>query len=33
MADAELNGFSADEHVISCDKGTALWSDPPEQPV
>ena len=33
MADAERNGFSADQHVISCDKGAALWSDPPERPV
>jgi hypothetical protein len=33
MQDAEKNGFSLDEHVISCDKGAALWSDPPEQPV
>ena len=33
MQDAELNGFSPDEHVISCDQGTALWSEPPEKPV
>jgi hypothetical protein len=33
MQDAELNGFSADEHIISCDTGAALWSEPPEQPV
>jgi hypothetical protein len=33
MQDAERNGFRADEHVISCDQGAALWSDPPEQPV
>ena len=29
MEDAEKNGFSADEHVISCDPGTALWSEAP----
>jgi hypothetical protein len=29
MKDAERNGFSVDEHVISCDKGTALWSEAP----
>ena len=33
MEDAERNGFSLDDHIISCDKGAALWSDPPEQPV
>lgn len=33
MQDAERNGFSVDEYVISCDKGAALWSDPPGQPV
>lgn len=33
MQDAERNGFSAAEHVISCDEGAALWCDPPEQPV
>ena len=33
MEDAELYGFIADEHIISCDKGAALWSDPPERPV
>jgi hypothetical protein len=33
MQDAERNGFELDEHIISCDKGAALWSDPPEQPV
>jgi len=33
MKDAELNGFSVDEHTISCDKGAALWSEPPERPV
>jgi hypothetical protein len=29
MKDAERNGFSVDEHVISCDKGTTLWSEAP----
>ena len=29
MKDAELNGFSVNDHVISCEKGAALWSDPP----
>lgn len=33
MRDAERNGFSVDEHIISCDKGAALWSEAPEQPV
>ena len=33
IADAELNGFSPDEHVISCEKGAALWGDPPEFPA
>jgi len=33
MADAELNGFSPEEHVISCEKGAALWSEPPELPA
>ena len=29
MKDAELNGFSVNEHVISCEKGAALWSEAP----
>lgn len=33
MKDAELNGFSADDHIISCDEGAGLWSEPPERPV
>jgi hypothetical protein len=33
MKDAERFGFIPHEHVISCEKGAALWSDPPEQPV
>jgi hypothetical protein len=33
MDDAERNGFCLDEHIISCDKGAALWSDPPELAV
>jgi hypothetical protein len=33
MADAELNGFSRDEHVISCDRGAALWGEPPKLPA
>ena len=33
MEDAERNGFSPDEHVISCDPGTALWSEAPLLPV
>jgi hypothetical protein len=33
MEDAERNGFSLDDHVISCDRGTALWSEAPERPV
>lgn len=32
MQDAERNGFSLDEHIISCDKGAALC-EPPERPV
>jgi hypothetical protein len=31
MQDAALNGFSVDDHIISCDKGTALWSEAPEE--
>ena len=31
MHDAELNGFRVDDHIISCDKGAALWSDAPEE--
>jgi hypothetical protein len=30
MKHAERNGFSVDEHVISCGAGAALWSDAPE---
>lgn len=33
MQDAEDNGFSRDEHVITCDAGAALWGEPPSQPV
>ena len=33
MADAERNGFSREDHVISCEKGAALWSEPPELPA
>jgi hypothetical protein len=33
MKDAERNGFSIDEHVISCDQGTALWSEAPAHAV
>jgi hypothetical protein len=33
LQDAERNGFSRDDHVISCDKGAALWSDPPGRPA
>jgi hypothetical protein len=33
MDDAVRNGFSVDEHVISCEKGAALWSEPPELPA
>ena len=33
MTDAERNGFVRHEHVISCEKGAALWSEPPEHPV
>jgi hypothetical protein len=33
MKDAELNGFRAEEHIISCDKGAGLWSEAPELPV
>jgi hypothetical protein len=33
VQDAERNGFSLDDFVISCDKGAALWSEPPETPV
>jgi hypothetical protein len=31
MQDAERNGFSLDDCIISCDKGAGLWSEPPEQ--
>ena len=33
MEDAERYGFSVDEHVISCDRGTALWSEAPRELV
>ena len=33
MKDAELNGFSVNDHVISCEKGAALWADPPSLQV
>lgn len=33
MQDAARYGFNADDHVISCDNGAFMWSDPPEQPV
>lgn len=33
MQDAARNGFSVDDHIISCDTGAPLWSAPPEQPV
>jgi hypothetical protein len=33
IRDAERYGFAADDHVLSCDEGAALWSDPPEHPV
>jgi hypothetical protein len=33
MQDAARNGFRVDDHVINCDKGAALWSEPPAQPV
>lgn len=33
MQDAKRNGFCLDDYVISCDKGAALWSEPPEHPV
>lgn len=33
MKDAEANGFSAHEHIMSCDPGAGLWSEPPERPV
>lgn len=33
MADAERNGFRSADHVISCEKGAALWSEPPELPA
>jgi hypothetical protein len=33
MKHAEQNGFSPDDHVISCEKGAALWSDPPAMQV
>jgi hypothetical protein len=33
MRDAERCGFAAEDHELSCDSNTALWSEPPEQPV
>jgi hypothetical protein len=33
MQDAERNGFMRDDCVISCEKGAAVWSEPPERPV
>lgn len=33
LQDAERNGFRVDDHVISCEQGTALWSEAPPQPV
>jgi hypothetical protein len=33
MEDARRNGFSVDEHVISCDRGTAHWSEAPQHLV
>ena len=33
MRDAERYGFTADDHVLSFDKGAALWSEPPDRPV
>ena len=33
MKDAELNGFSVNDHVINCEKGTALWSEAPAMQV
>lgn len=33
MKDAERNGFSVDDHIINCDTGASLWSEPPGQPV
>jgi hypothetical protein len=32
MRDAERNGFTADDHVLSCD-GMVLWSEPPKHRV
>ena len=33
MKDAERNGFIAEDHVITCDAGAALWGEAPPQPV
>ena len=33
MQDAERNGFRLDDHVISCETGASLWSDPPARPA
>ena len=33
MQDAQSNGFRPEEHVINCDSGTSLWSEPPKMPV
>ena len=33
MADAERNGFAREDHVISCEKGAALWSETPKLPA
>ena len=33
MQDAEKNGFSTDDHVISCEKAAVLWSPAPKRLV
>jgi hypothetical protein len=33
MRDAERNGFTADDHVLSCDGSTLLWSETPKHRV
>jgi hypothetical protein len=29
MRDAERNGYTAEDHELSCDKSAVAWSEPP----
>jgi hypothetical protein len=33
MRDAERNGFTSEDHVLSCDEGSVLWSEAPKHQV